>query len=156
MFARYLRFCRLASKKTCRCEVMLLQVPNTWCFFSLCMTLTMVRGTGQLQALTQALAHIFLFPNCHKSRLRHKKIETKLLQIETDPPQIDTELPQIETEMLQIKTFFFPNRHKSRQHRCNLRLTHSLFLDLQQLSICGSSVSLYSSPAYIYGRSVAI
>ena len=49
------------------------QVPNTWCFFSLAMTLTMVRGTGQLQALTQVLAHIFIFPNCHKSRLRHKK-----------------------------------------------------------------------------------
>ena len=153
------------------------QVPNTWCFFFPSHDFDQVRGTGQLQALTQALAHIFLFPNCHKSRLRHKKIETKLLQIETDPPQIDTELPQIETEMLQIKTFFSsnrhksipnyykswpncckarPNRHKSRQHRCNLRLTHSLFLDLQQFSICGSSVSLYSSPACIYGRSVSI
>ena len=99
------------------------QVPNTWCFFSLAMTLTMVRGTGQLQALTQVLAHIFLFPNCHKSRLRHKKIETKLLQIETDPPQIDTELPQIETEMLQIKTFFFQTATNRYQTTANRDLT---------------------------------
>ena len=57
---------------------------------SLSMTLALVRGLGQLSALTLRLAPLLSFSD--------------LLEIETTVPEIETALPEIETELPEIET----------------------------------------------------
>ena len=82
---------------------------------SLDMTLTLVRGSGQLSTLALRLASL--------SFSDQLEIETALPEIETDLPEIATALSEIETDLPEIKTLCLklrPNCLKSRITNINL------------------------------------